>query len=1015
MTRSNFAKPIAFDDVVALVKKSYCCGSQTRAPFIFGFPKFSSFVRVASCALSLLSLLLMPLKTQAVDLEAGFANPPNEARIRAYWWWLNGNVDAAAITRDLEEMKAKGWGGALLCDAGGAEQDGNDRVPHGPTFFSPEWRALYKHTLQEAHRLDLEISLNIQSGWNLGGPGVSADDAAKKLVWSEVVVSGPTNLALALPMPSLRDNYSREIAVIAYRIRDDLPTNRPPLKNWREKAIHNALHFSAPDTSVLFEEIPSQPNEQDANTSDVIELSSSLDANGVLHWNAPAGRWQILRFVSTIGDHSYVSTSSDGWKGYALDVLDQRALKKYWDAVVEPLIADAGPLAGNTLKYLHTDSWEVEPLNWTPRFREQFQKYRGYELTPWLPVLAGRIINSREESDRFLADFRKTLGDLAVDEHYVPFANWAHQHGLQIHPESGGPHAVPIDAQRCLGMDDVPMSEFWAWSWRHRVGDKNRFFVKQPASAAHTYGHRFVAAEGFTTIGPHWQETIWDNLRPAFDHACTEGMNRLVWHAFVCSPESAGIPGQQYFAGTHFNPNTTWWEKSGPFIDYLNRTQFLLQQGLFVADALYYYGDHVPNFAQLRSSDPAKLGAGYDYDVITEDAILNRLSVKDHRLVLPDGMNYRVLILPDRKIISLAVLEKVQQLVTDGATVIMTRPEQASGLTNFPKSDARVEQIANQLFGERVMDGIRSVGKGRVITEKTAREILLSDGVKPDFEFSGADADAEINYVHRRVGQAEIYFVANRSTNAELISATFRISGKAPELWDAVSGEHRFATDYLEEQGRTVVPMELPPCGSLFVIFREPAAKHLANGKMNSPQFTPVQPIDGSWTVAFDPKWGGPAEATFDALTDWSQNSDPQIRYYSGAAIYRKKFTLADLSAKERSELYLDLGDVRELAEVKVNGQSCGVSWAPPFRVDISRALKPGANDLEIEVVNFWPNRIIGDSSLPKEKQLTRTNIRKLTSQTSLMRSGLFGPVQIVRRELAPAPRLKAEASSRKF
>jgi len=946
-------------------------------------------------------------------LVSGFTTPPPEARTRAYWWWLNGNVDKKAISRDLEEMKAKGWGGALLCDAGGAEQDGNDRVPAGPAFFSSEWRELYRHTLREADRLGLEISLNIQSGWNLGGPNVKADDAAKKIVWSETIVIGPTNFSAVLPMPKIRDNYSREVAVLAFRIRDDLPKDRPPLQHWMEKAVHRELHFSAPETTLLHEELPSVPNEHDALTGDILDLSSRLDTNGVLTWNVPAGKWQVLRFVYTIGDRSYVSTSSDTWKGYAIDVLDRDAFKRYWDSVVEPLVDDAGPLAGRTLKYLHTDSWEVEPLNWTPAFREKFRKYRGYDMTPWLPVLAGRIINNREESDRFLHDFRKTLGDLAVDEHYVPFSQWAARRGLQIHPESGGPHAVPIDAQRSLGVNDIPMSEFWAWSWRHRVGDKNRFFLKQPASAAHTYGRRLVAAEGFTTIGPHWQETIWDNLRPSFDHACTEGMNRLVWHAFVCSPESAGIPGQQYFAGTHFNPNTTWWEKSGPFIGYMNRVQFMLQQGLFVADALYYYGDHVPNFAQLRSSDPAKLGAGYDYDVITEDAILTRLSVRDGMLVLPDGMSYRLMVLPDRKTISLPVLEKVRELVKGGATVLMTRPEKASGLANHAAADARVREIATELFGTGPESSVitRKFGKGRVVTGRTGREVLLADGIHPDFEASGAPAEAEINYIHRRDGKAEIYFVANRAKSAANISATFRVGDRAPELWDAVTGERRVVTDYKQLNGRTEVTLEIPPCGSLFVVFREPASKFAPTGRKNADAFVSFKEIGGEWEVAFDPKWGGPESVKFETLIDWTERTEPGIRFYSGTAVYRKEFQIDAISDDERKSLYLDLGNVRELAEVKLNGKSCGIAWAPPFRVKIGDAIQPGTNRLEIEVVNFWPNRIIGDASLPREKRLTRTNIRKITAQSSLMPSGLYGPVQLMKRESSASARMASGPS----
>ena len=500
-------------------------------------------VLAAICCLWLASLFCLFAEPA---LESGWKNPPNEARLRAYWWWLNGNVTKASITRDLEQMQAKGFGGALLCDANGASQDGNDTVPHGPTFFSAEWRELYKHTLREADRLGLTISLNIQSGWNLGGPVVTQDDAAKKYVWSEIQISGGTNVVVQLPEPKAREKFYRDSAIVAYRVKNSAA--HPPLKNWRQKALQESLQpFSAPDSAPLFAEIPATPGEQDADTADVIDLSAQLGADGILKWDAPAGDWQVLRFGFTIGDHAYVSTSSEGWSGYALDVYSATAFQNYWDKIVEPLIADAGPLAGKTLKYLHTDSWEVELANWTPTLRAEFQKRRGYDLLPWLPVLAGRIVNSRDASDRFLNDYRRTLGDLAIDNHFKIFRDRAHAHGISIHPESGGPHAVPIDAQQCLGMDDAPMSEFWAWSWTHRVGDANRFFVKQPASAAHTYGHKLVLAEGFTTIGPHWQEKLWDNLKPSFDKALCEGLNVLVWHAFVNSPDEMGVPGQQYF------------------------------------------------------------------------------------------------------------------------------------------------------------------------------------------------------------------------------------------------------------------------------------------------------------------------------------------------------------------------------------------------------------------------------------------------------------------------------------
>jgi len=942
-----------------------------------------------------------PVPAAAGDaLAGGWLNPPTDARVRAYWWWLNGNATRESITHDLKEMKAKGFGGALICDADGSEQDGNKRAPHGPTFFSDAWRDLYRHTVREADRLGLEMSLNIQSGWNLGGPMVTADDAPKKLVWTARRVAGATDLAAKLVQPKGRDGYYRDLFVVAYRLKPGAGATRKPIQNQEQKALLKPLvPFSAPNSGPLFEEYAATPGEEDTRATEVVDLTARLDKDGTLRWKVPDGAWEVLRFGCTLNDHCRVSTCSEGWDGYAIDPFDAGAFKRYWDAVVEPLIVDAGPLAGKALKYLHTDSWEVEVANWTPTLREEFKKRRGYDLLPWLPAIAGQIVNSRDESNRFLYDFRRTIGDLAIDNHYRLFRDGAHKHGMLIHPESGGPHAVPIDAQQCLGYNDAPMSEFWAWSWRHRVGDDNRFFVKQPASAAHVYGRKLVLAEGFTTIGPHWQETLWDNLKPAFDKALCEGLNLLVWHAFVCSPASEGLPGQQYFAGTHLNPNVTWWSRSGPFFDYINRCQWMMQQGRFVADVAYYYGNHVPNFTQHKRTDPARVQPGYDYDVMTEEALLTA-NVEDGRIVLPSGMGYRVLVLPDRNVISLPVLRKLKELTQAGATVVGPRPVRTGSLRDFPQCDGEVATIAAELWGNCDGTSIKehAVGRGRVVWGKTAREVLLGDGVRPDCELASSEPNSQLDYIHRSDGGAEIYFVANRSPRVEGVRCTFRVAGKAPELWDAMSGQRRFAAAYAETEGRTTLSLELPPCGSMCVVFRESASQHPPKVTGTEARLVVLQEMGGSWAVRFDPKWGGPASATFDALVSWTARSEPGIRFYSGTATYSKSFDVSGDAgnAVGARRLVLDLGNVRELAEVRVNGQPCGITWAPPFRVDITKAVKPGANALEIDVVNFWPNRIIGDAGLPAKKRLTRTNIRKLTKDTKLMESGLFGPVRLL-------------------
>ena len=944
-----------------------------------------------------LAMALLLLRLNAADPTADpWLTPPPEARLRAYWWWLNGNVDKASITRDLEQMKLKGFGGAVIFDADGSSQGGHQQVPPGPEFGSPAWRELFAHTVREAARLDLELSLNIQSGWNLGGPAVAVEDAVKRVTWSETTLEGGKPVSIQVPAPPVTGGFFRDTVTVA------LPVKSPaqkPLRDWRMRALHatiklpgNASWFeaaSAPPTVSLLTPDPEIPDEPLTRAAEVIDLSRYLTKDGQLGWKAPAGTWKILRFGMTLGAINRVSTSSGAWKGYALDPLDEGAFTRYWDAVVEPILKSAGPQAGKSLKYLHTDSWELEVFNWTPGFIGEFRKRRGYDMIPWMPALTGNVIGSRDASQRFLADFRKTLGDLAIDHHYRPFLERAEKHGLGIHPEAGGPHYTPIDAQRALGSSTIPTSEFWAESPSHRVTDTTRFFVKQPASAAHTYGRPLVAAEGFTSVGPQWQETLWDNLKPSFDMACTEGLNRLIWHAFVCSPEKMGVPGQQYFAGTHLNPNVTWWEKSRPFFTYLNRCQWMLQQGLFRADALAYYGDHVPNFAQSRGSDPAKLGRGYDFDVATEETLLTRVAVKDGLLVLPDGMSYRLLTLPDYPSISMPVLRKIKELVEAGATVVGPRPRHPASLEGFPQTDAELLAITDALWSGKT-------GKGRVISGRDAREVLEADGIGPDFAWTGSAAPGDIRYIHRGSEQSEIYFIANRAKSPVTLDASFRITGKAPELWDAVTGDRRPAAAFSEKDGVTRLRLEMPACGSIFVVFRKPAAARPATG--SPPVLHSPEEITTPWTVSFNPKSGGPnRDVTFATLTDWTLHSDPRIKYYSGTAIYHNTFQTDP--QKPPVHTLLDLGLAREMATVRINGEELGTLWAPPFQIDISPAIVPGTNRLEVEIVNFWPNRIIGDASLPEQQRITRTNIRTLTAKTPLMPSGLLGPVRLLRED----------------
>src|SRR6185437_7120759 len=427
-----------------------------------------------------------------------------------------------------------------LVDAGGADQQGNHPVPVGPTFGSAEWRVLFRHALAEASRLHLELSLQIQSGWNLGGPAVTPQQASKILTWSRTTIQGPRELHTVLERPRAYEGFYQEIAVLAYPLRNGTALPKRPIRELAMKSASVEAGFSMPDGARLLADAKPEPGEADTDIPEVRDVTRNLSANGDFSWTVPAGDWEILRIGYTASG-AKVSTSSGAWQGLAIDHMDHAAFDTYWRNSVAPLLEDARPFLGRTLRYLTTDSWELGGTNWTGRFRDEFRGRRGYDPVPYLPVVAGRIVEGRDVSNRFLADLRRTVADLIASEHYAVFAETAARYGLGIHPESGGPHGAPIDALETLGLSTFPQTEYWARSPEHRTSDADRFFVKEAASAAHTYGKTIVAAEGMTSIGPQWEESLWSDLKPSFDQAVCAGLNRLFWHTFTSSPKEEGL------------------------------------------------------------------------------------------------------------------------------------------------------------------------------------------------------------------------------------------------------------------------------------------------------------------------------------------------------------------------------------------------------------------------------------------------------------------------------------------
>jgi len=790
-----------------------------------------------------------------------------------------------------------------------------------------------------------------------------------------------------------------QIAEATLLRKGDEPQLRKGIKWWWFKSANRSFwDYPKQGPSALAEEY--SDNAADFRSNDVLNLTKRMDSSGRIAWDVPPGRWTILRFGYTLEGQRTRAHTANGEGGYEADMLGSAGIEKQFKNTAEPILADAEATGTKVLKTFHIDSYELgadilgQQPTWSQEFRYEFERRRGYDPLPYLPAMSRRIIDSRDVTNRFLWDVRQTVGDLMADKFWVRFAELAHARGVGVQGETGyGTYPYPhIDGLRCAGLMDVPMGEFWVGTDVMSQFNAWGNVIRSVSAAAHVYGHPIVQAESFTAW-THWKESP-AMLKPVGDQAFVDGLNRMVFHQYTHQPQLEMKPGWQYFAGTHFDRNVTWWEQARAFFQYLARCQYLLQQGRFVADALYFYGEGVTKFVPSRESVRPALPRGYDFDAINADGLLHRLSVRDGRLVLPDGMNYRVLVLPEDGVMSQGVLKKIQELVKAGATVVGRKPQHAPGLKDFPRADVGVKKLADEIWGD--CDGgkvkEREMGRGRIICGRSMLEAL---GSPPDFAYQTTDKNASLDFIHRGAGDAEIYFVTNRQERATEAECTFRVRAKLPELWDPITGETRAASAFTQSERGTSLPLELAPYGSIFVVFRRAIAED-ENGaaKRNFPAYSDVAELGGPWQVSFDPKWGGPASAEFKNLISWTERPEKGIKFYSGKATYRKTFDLPPGLAGAGRRVALDLGELKDVAEVRLNGKDLGVLWTKPFRVEISGAAKPAVNVLEIDIVNLWTNRVTGDAALPPGQRLTRTNI-EFKPDDPLLPSGLFGPVRL--------------------
>lgn len=720
----------------------------------------------------------------------------------------------------------------------------------------------------------------------------------------------------------------------------------------------------------------------------VLDLTDLLRADGTLDWSPPPGHWRVLRLGWSLTGRRDTPASAESL-GLEVDKLNADHVRAHMHGLLDPLKAELGDLygpekGGGGLGFVLTDSWEAGQANWTEAMPAEFAKRRGYDLTPWLPALTGRVVGDAARTERFLWDYRRTLADLLTEHHFEEIAKVLHGEGLTYAAEAPGVDLpTTADGLQAKGRADLPMGEFWVYPQDRPPPAAHLADIREAASAAHVYGKPLVGAEALTTMGEEpWRTGPWQAKR-IVDRYMAEGVNHFVLHTSAHQPFPDRKPGmtlRQY--GQHLSRNETWAEgEMRAWTDYLSRSAWMLRQGRPGADIAYFYGEGAAAGLPLLEGGKANLPPGYDFDYLDAESLVQRLAVADGRLVLPSGASYRALVLPRRiDRLSLPVLRKLDALVAAGALVIGERPTGSPSLSGGTAGDAEWRGLADRLWGE---GRVRSGEVGKVLADAGVAPAVLS----PD--------DDGLVWTRRVLDDGELFFVANTSGKAVDADLDFRVAGKAPEIWRADTGMATPA-GYAIDGSRTRVPLVLAANDAVFVVFRQPATTASRPAPVRTA--TTLAQIDGPWTVRFAPGLDAPASITLDALGSWTEQPDPNVRYFSGAATYEKTFSVPKAWLRSDARLSLDLGAVREFATVTLNGKALPVLWKPPFAVDVTDQIRPGENRLEIRVVNFWANRMIGDLQ-PGARKHTFAPIQPFEPSSPLSPSGLLGPVTLKREE----------------
>jgi hypothetical protein len=895
--------------------------------------------------------------TNPNDNTAKYFSEANGSSPYILWQWMNGCVTKEGISYDLEAFKRVGIKNVQQFLVGGSEADINDPEI---TVLGDKWMGLMRFSLDECQRLGMDFGTHNCPGWSSSGaPGLKVEESMQKLIWAKTSLSGSTSTTTPIAKAKVDTlwNYYKDICLIA---------------------------------------IPN--NEKIFSKDKIIVITDGLDKSDQLKNALPQGEWVVLRFGHTTNGKKNGTAPVSG-QGLEVDKLSRKALDSFWNLYPEKLLAMAGEHAGKTFKRFEIDSYEAGNQDWTPDMTNEFMKRRGYTLYPWLAVIAGYTVESNDVTARFKYDWQRTINELFADNYYSYLNELINKvPGLEFLIEPYGTGSKNFDNLSIRGIGNMVMCEFWTkpttWGWES---------ILPVSSNAHVNGKKIVAAEAFTGQPQYAFQTDLAALKVSGDHAFTEGVNLFALHASAHQPWPQVKPGMTMgWWGTQFGPSQTWWNHgAAQWVQYVTRCQTILQKGLFVGDLCYL---------QLYTQKKTNIPQGYRADICNEKELLTRFSVKENKLILPDGMSYRILVLPNSCKIEPDLARKIEVLVNDGAIVVGNGFTGSAGLNNMATMNNEIRSISERLFGaiganDAMAKNVRNVGKGKVYCSYSAQEALEMENISKDIEVLNNEND--VAWIHRNDGNEHYYFIVNRSAKSKSIRISFRINGMQPEIWNPVTGQISDALVWETNNNRTSVVLNMEANGSNFVVFRNKSKSSsgkvktltLNNDSVNAyAQITPDNKLilnskgvykltlqngktvikeqinepeqillNDNWDVHFQENRGAPSSAHFEKLISWPLHADSAIKFFSGTAGYKKTFQLNSNQLKSNKRILIDLGEVKNVATITVNKKEVAVIWNPPFSADITDYCKSGENVLEIAVTNLWPNRIIGDKTQPDD------------------------------------------------